>query len=302
MRIRNIALSLLLLSGCSSKENSSDARRVADDTPTFQASFDYKPETPRNGKLLGIIELGYSGFNSFIVRMDNQDRWSLEKVTYDESYVGDGSITFDYVLSEIQKFRSEMIEYGVSNHDINFVASSSAIRNQKVVDITEQLRSLNIGIITVSATQEGIYAFDATIPKELKEDAFMVDMGSGNTKVSWMEGSEVKTLETFGSRYHEIGTSDQDARIGIKDAVAQVPSRNRNLCFMVGKIPFLLATKTNNRSTRYTVLESPSAYSFTDEQSQAGLNLYDALWEESTISYVFDWDSNYSIGVLMNVN
>ena len=302
MRIRNIAISLLLSVGCSSSENSTDEKRTIDNTPSFHSSFDYRPEAPVDGKLLGIIELGYSGFNSFIVKMDNQDRWSLEKASYSESYVGDDNVTFDYVLSEIEKFKSEMIEFGVNGNDINFVASSSAIRNQKIVDIAEQLRRLDIGLITVSADQEGRYAFDATLPKDLKKDAFMIDMGSGNTKVSWLEGNKVQTLETFGSRYQEIGITDQEARIGIKEAVGQVPERNRSLCFMVGKIPFLLASETNNRSARYTILEPPNVYSFADVQSMAGLNLYDALWKESTISYVFDWDSNYSIGVLMNVN
>ncbi|MEP1095213.1 MAG: hypothetical protein ABJG78_08895 [Cyclobacteriaceae bacterium] len=302
MRIRYIALSLLLFARCSFSENSSGEKRTTGDLTSFQTSFDYAPEQPVNGKLLGIMELGYSGFNSFIVKMDNQDRWTLEKALYSESHIGDGKVTFEYVLAEIERFKSEMIAFGVDGNNINFVASSSAIRDQKVVGIAEQLRRLDIGLITVSVTQEGTYALHATVPKSLLEDAYMIDIGSGNTKVSWYENGQAQTLETYGSRYKEVGVSDQEARIGIKDAVAQVPSRNRNLCFMVGKIPFLLATLTDNRSKRYTVLEPPDAYSFADAQSQAGLNLYDALWEEATISYVFDWDSNYSIGVLMNVN
>ena len=302
MKTRNIILIYILLIGCSSPENSSGSENSIDDIPAFQSSFDYQPEPPVDGKLLGIIELGYSGFNSFIVRMDKQDRWSLEKAMYSESYVGDNKITFDQVISKIELFKTDMLDYGVGNDDINFVASSSAIRNQKVVDISQRLRRLNIGLITVSAEQEGYYSLYATVPKEFRENAFMIDIGSGNTKISWIENNEPKSVETYGSRYYEVGTSDQQARIGIKDAIAQVPNKNRQLCFMVGKIPHLLATITNNRTRRYTVLESPEAYTFSEDKEKAGLNIYDAIWEESTFSYVFDWDSNFSIGVLMNVN
>ncbi len=273
-----------------------------DEIPAFLSSFDYQPEPPVDGKLLGIIELGYSGFNSFIVRMDNEDRWSLEKATYGKSGVGEGEVTFDQVFSQVEEFRTEMMKFGVKRNDINLVASSSALRDRKVVAIADRLRILNIGLITVNAVQEGNYALLATVPKEFASNSFMVDIGSGNTKISWTEGGEAKSVETYGSLYFQSGISDQEARIGIKEALATVPDENRSLCFMVGKIPFVLATATNNRNKRYTILESPEAYDFTEVQQKAGLNLYDALWQESTISYVFDWDSNFSIGVLMNVN
>lgn len=290
------------MAGCSTAENSSNSSGSTENLESFQTSFDFQPEAPVNGKLLGIIELGYSGFNSFIVTMDKEDRWSLEKAIYSESQVADGDVTLESVIAKIEQFKSEMIEFGVDGNNINLVASSSAIRDQKVVEIANKLRAMDVGLITVSAEQEGTYALYATVPRALLENAYMIDIGSGNTKVSWLESGEAKTLETFGSRYKEAGVTDQDARIGIKEAVAQVPTKNRDLCFLVGKIPFLLAKTTNNRSTRYTILESPKAYTFEKEQQQAGLNLYDALWEESTISYVFDWDSNFSIGVLMTVN
>ncbi len=302
MGTKNIIATLILFVGCSTSENNSSTPTSIDELPEFLSSFDYQPKPPVDGELLGIIELGYSGFNSFIVRMDNKDRWRLEKATFGESKVGDGEITFDQVFSQIEKFKADMIEFGVDRNDINLVASSSALKERKVLDIAERLRRLNIGLITVSARQEGNYALLATVPKAFMKNAFMVDIGSGNTKISWAEGNETKSVETVGSRYFESGISDQQARIGIKEALATVPEENKGLCFMVGKIPYLLATATDNRTRRYTVLEPPEAYNFEEKHELAGLNLYDALWQESTISYVFDWDSNFSIGVLMNVN
>jgi hypothetical protein len=296
-----IALAILII-GCSNPESSSDEESYVEESPVFLSSFDYNPEPPENGELLGIIELGYSGFNSFIVTMDRQDRWRLEKSVYGESYVSSDQITFEQVLKRIEKFKSTMIQFGVPENNINFVASSNAIKSEKVVDIARRLRQMNIGLITVNAKQEGNYALYATVPKEFFPHAFMIDIGSGNTKISWVDKKEPITIETYGSKYYEDGVSDQQARIGIKEAIAQVPAKNKTVCFMVGKIPYLLATITNNRTSRYTILEVPDAYSFREEQEMAGLNLYGAIWEESTISYVFDWDSNFSIGVLMNVN
>ncbi len=302
MRFKHIIIATILLGGCTTQEGSSDSEGSAENTPAFLSSFDYQPESPTDGKLLGIIELGYSGFNSFIVSIDNEDRWALEKAIYDESKVGDGKVTFDHVISKIKEFRTEMIEFGVNENDINLVASSSALRDQKVVEIAEKLRGLDIGLITIDATQEGRYAFLATVPKEFQKSSFMVDIGSGNTKISWFEGTEIRSIETVGSRYFESGVSDQQARIGIKEALATVPPENKNICFMVGGLPHLLANSTDNRNSRYTILEPPEEYTFSERPEQAGLNLYDALWQEATIAYVFDWDSNFSIGVLMNVN
>lgn len=302
MRTEHIILALILLWGCNSPESSDSSGNSTDDLPLFQSSFDYQPEPPIEGKLLGIIELGYSGFNSFVVKMDKQDRWSLEKSVYGKSHVGDDSVTFDHVISKIEDFKTDMIQFGVDPNDINLVASSSAIRNQKVIEIANRLRQLNIGLITVNAEKEGQYSLHATVPKDFRENAFMIDIGSGNTKISWVEDNQTRSIETFGSRYFEIGISDQQARIGIKEAIAQVPNKNKYLCFMVGNMPHVLALATNNRNARYTVLEEPDTYEFSNEQEKAGLNLYDALWEESTFSYVFDWESNFSIGVLMNVN
>ncbi len=294
---------LTVLAGCSSSDGTSDYSQLdPDDQVAFLSSFDYQPAKPVGGKLLGIIELGYTGFNSFTVRMDNQDRWVLEKAVYGESYISDGAITFEHVMNKIDQFKAEMITYGVSRNNINFVASSSAIKNDRVIEIADRLRQLNIGIITVNADQEGNYALQATVPPDLYAHAFMVDVGSGNTKVTWIKDGKAQTIETYGSKYYEEGISDEEAFKSIREALIRVPAQNKQICFMVGKVPYTLATATNNRNGRYTILESPTSYKLREEQELAGLNIYKALYEESTISHVFDWDSNFSIGVLMTVN
>ena len=294
---------ITLFFSCGQSKTASEESTVqTQKAPEFVNSFDFKPEPPVNGKLLGIIELGYSGFNSFIVKMDDQDRWSLEKADYSESHVAENEVTFNHVISEIRRFKKDMIEYGVDPYDINLVASSSAIKNKKVSRIASRLRSLNIGMITVNAEQEGTFALFATVPRQMLEHSFMVDIGSGNTKVSWLQDGVPTTLETYGSKYFQQGTNDSVVSKSIKNLIAKVPEENKKMCFMVGKIPFLLATITDHRDGRYTVLEEPTRYQVTDIQEKSGLVIYEGIYEPNTMSYVFDWESNFSIGVLMSVN
>ena len=294
-------VALLLLSACASSGDQNNSTS-SDGEITFVTSFDYQPETPINGQQLGIIELGYTGFNSFMVNMDNRDRWSLEKANYSESYVGDGKVTLEHVLNKIDHFKQDMIQHGVQEYNISFVASSSAVKNDRVLEIIERLRQMDLGVITVNAEQEGYYAHYATIPEKFAENSFMVDIGSGNTKITWIDKGEIKTIESYGSKYYQQEIPMEEARNGIKRALWEVPDKNKNLCFLVGKIPYLLATASNNRDGRYSILEAPDTYEFKDEQELAGLNLYHAIWNKETIAHVFDWDSNFSIGVLMAVN
>ena len=51
-------------------------------TQTARAPFNYTPPTPVNGKLKGVVDMGATGFNSFIITVDAQDRWKLEKADF----------------------------------------------------------------------------------------------------------------------------------------------------------------------------------------------------------------------------
>ena len=67
-------------------------------TTTSTPSFNYTAPEPVNGKLRGVVELGATGFNSFIIRADAQKNWKLEKADYGssllyESMTNDADIT-----------------------------------------------------------------------------------------------------------------------------------------------------------------------------------------------------------------
>jgi hypothetical protein len=54
-------------------------------TTSETAAFAYTPPAPVDGKLRGVVELGASGFNSFIIKVDKEKRWNLEKSEFGNS-------------------------------------------------------------------------------------------------------------------------------------------------------------------------------------------------------------------------
>ena len=55
--------------------------------------FNYTPEKPVNGSLRGVVELGATGFNSFVINMDNQKRWEIVSKDFGESLAYEGLAT-----------------------------------------------------------------------------------------------------------------------------------------------------------------------------------------------------------------
>jgi len=113
------------------KETTSPARPVEEEekpstkskTTTTRSSFSYLPPAPVNGKLKGVVELGASGFNSFIVNIDAKKTWKLEKAEFGSSLVYENMATDDDVRAGLKNYISNMLNYGVSGKDIHFVVS-----------------------------------------------------------------------------------------------------------------------------------------------------------------------------------
>ncbi len=286
----------------SSPENESPAKIDQQNTSRKSASFTYNPPAPVNGKLKGVVELGASGFNSFIINVDSKKNWKLEKAEFGSSLVHENMATEEDVRSGLKKYIAQMLDFGVGPNDIHFVVSSSAAKSPEVVKIQAGLKSLKYVVNTVNATQEGQYALKATLPKVYEGNAFVVDIGSGNTKVSWLENGTMKSLESYGSKYYQNGTSSETVFAAIKAIAAKVPSNKAKTCFIIGGAPFELAKTHRNGKERYTVLKAPNEYDLKGEKVQAGLNIYRALVDGSGCdTFVFDWDSNFTIGFLLTL-
>ena len=280
-------------SGSSSNNATSNGPRPA---------FTYTPPAPQNGKLKGVVELGASGFNSFVIRIDDQKRWKLEKAEFGNSLVMENMASDDDIRAGLKSYIGKMLDFGVGGRDIHFVVSSGAIKAEGTQKIIRALKSLNYVVNTVTPEKEGALGLRSVLPADYEDNSYVVDIGSGNTKISWKEGGTTKALETYGAKYYQNNTSDETVAAEVKAKAKQIPADNRKTCFIIGGVPFELAKAVRKNKERYTTLDAPSAYKLDEAKSKAGLNIYRAIAEATgTTQFVFDWDANFTIGYLLTL-
>jgi hypothetical protein len=284
------------------EESSKPADTEATDEATSRPTFSYTPPAPQNGKLKGVVELGASGFNSFIITVDTQKAWKLEKAEFGNSLVLENMATDQDVREGLKKYISGMLNYGVAGRDIHFVVSSGAVKADNTQKIIKALKSLNYVVNTVTAEQEGRLALRSVLPKDFESNGFVVDIGSGNTKISWKEGGKTSALEGPGAKYFQNGDDDAKVYSDVKALAEKIPAANRKTCFIIGGVPFELAKQVRNGKERFTVLNAPTAYKSTEAKTKAGVNIYKAIADGTNCElFVFDWDANFTIGYLLTL-
>ena len=267
-----------------------------------------KPETlqiltpqPINGQYRGVIELGGSGFNSFIINIDSLGSWFLEKAEFGVSQVYENQVTEDSIRIGLERYFAAMLEYDVPLEGIHFIMSSTAVKNEKVIAISAVLSEMGYEVNSVDARMEGVYGLMATLPKKYENEAFVVDVGSGNTKISWIENNEIKSLETYGSKYYLDSISDKVVYDEILSLTSQVPAAQSKICFLIGGVPYKMSRETAKEDERYTPLLKASEYHFNDPKMKSGLNIYKAIMDGTKCQNpVFDVDCNFSIGFLID--
>lgn len=267
-----------------------------------KATWDYTAAKPIGGKLKGVVELGASGFNSFIIKTDSDKNWSLEKAEWGNSLVYEGLASGVDVRQGLKQYIAKFLDYGVSGNEIHFVVSSGALKNDKTKPITKALKDLGFVVNEVTPEQEGTYALKSVLPKVYEENAFVVDIGSGNTKVSWMEGGKIQAHESYGAKYFQNNTSDAAVYADAKKIGEMIPDSKTGTCFILGGVPFTLAKEGRSGKERYTILGPPDSYQFDEAKTKAGLNIYQGIKDGTGCDqYVFDWDANFTIGFLLTL-
>ena len=265
--------------------------------------FSYTPEKPVHGKLRGVVELGATGFNSFVINLDEQRRWEIISKDFGTSLAYEGLATTEDIREGLKKYIGGMLDKGVAKKDIHFVISSGAQKEPKTTIISNELKKMGYVVNAVSPDQEAKFGLKATIPTSFADNSFMVDIGSGNTKVSWEEGGTLKALELPGAKYYEKGTSDEEVYNAIKTQISKIPADKRNVGFIIGGVPFTLAKQHRKGEERYTVLRDAGSYKPVDKKMSSGLNIYKAIVDGTqTDTFVFDWDANFTIGFLLGLN
>ena len=266
------------------------------------AGFDYTPGVPVNGKLKGVAELGATGFNYFIVRIDAQKNWKLEKAEFNVSLIKENLATEEDIKEGLRKYISAMFDYGVGPKDIHFVVSSGAAKEPSTGKIISALKAMKYYVNVVTPLQEAKLAYQAAMPREFRNSGFVVDIGSGNTKIAWMSGSAPTGLELPGAKYYQEDQTDAAVYKEVSAKIKMVPSNLRGKCFIIGGVPFSLAKQSRNGLERYTVLKAPGDYTGKDVKEKSGLNIYKAIADATGCQqFVFDWDANFTIGFLLGL-
>ncbi len=272
-------------------------------TPKFEhRTFAYTPQDPVDGSLKGVVEVGATGFNSFIVKIDNQKNWKAISKDFGASLVYEGLATTEDIRAGLKKYLASMFEKGVANKNMHFVISSGAQKEPKTAIISSELKKMGYVVNLVTPEQEGKLALKSVQPASYKNSSYVVDIGSGNTKVSWYEGNTLKALELPGAKYYEKNMTPEAVYNEVKSKMATVPKDKREVCFIIGGVPFELAKDIRQNEERFTVLQPPAFYKSDKEKVKAGLNIYKAIVDATgTDTYVFDWDANFTIGFLLSL-
>jgi hypothetical protein len=281
----------------------SEAAQPTASSPGVQpVAFAYEAPAPVGGKLKGVVELGASGFNSFVVRIDQNRNWKLEQAEFGNSLVLENMATDNDVRLGLKSYIGKMLDTGVSGRDIHFVVSSGALMAPTTVKIMKSLKSLGYVVNTVTAEKEGVLGLRSVLPPSFAGKAFVADIGSGNTKISWLNGNSPQSLESYGAKYFEKNTADAVVAADVKAKAEQVPAGLRQTCFIIGGIPSELAKQVRQGKERYTVLKAADAYQLTNAKGKSGLTIYKALAEGTGCQqFVFDWDANFTIGYLLTL-
>jgi len=283
--------------------NTKDPSTTTKATNTDDREFNYTPEKPENGTLRGVVELGATGFNSFVINMDNQKRWEIVSKDFGESLAYEGLATTEDIRAGLKKYISGMFDKGVAKNNIHFVISSGAQKEPKTAIISNELKKMGYIVNNVTPQQEAKLGLRATMPPSFADNSYMVDIGSGNTKLSWDENGSLKSVELPGAKYYEKGTADDAVYDEVKRQASRIPEGKRNVGFILGGVPFTLAKQHRKGEERYTVLKAPASYKAVDKKMGAGLNIYKGFVDATgTDTFVFDWDANFTIGFLLSLN
>ena len=277
------------------------------DTPTF----DYARPKPVNGKLKGVVELGAQGFNYFIVDIDKDKRWDLKQVEWNGAgYVLEGLQTGKSVTKQLRQFIGEIRDYGVAGKDIHFVVSSGAAKSPEIATITRDLKELDYVVNIVTEEEEGTYAAKCLLDESLEKKAFVLDIGSGNTKVAWMEGDDIIAKGTYGSKYYLNEDYDKEAAADYDRKVVRevravgggvLPERTK-ICLLIGGIGYGLAKQSRIGKEPYTVLQPLDEYELGDQKMRSGINILQGILDGSRAErIVFPWDANFTIGFLLTL-
>ncbi len=230
-------------------------------------------------------------------------KWApLGSKDFGKSFAYEGLANTEDIRKGLKDYIGMMLDKGVKSKNIHFVISSGAQKEPKTTIISSELRKMGFVVNLVTAEQEGKLALKSVLPKAYEDNAFVVDIGSGNTKISWIDG-DTKSVEAPGAKYYEKDLKDDAVYAEVKKLGEKIPENKREVCFIIGGVPFELASQTRQGEERFTVLNDPASYNTDKIKTKSGVNIYKAIKDATNCdTFVFDWDANFTIGFLLSLN
>lgn len=260
------------------------------------------PPKPVNGVDKGVAVLGASGYDTFVAIVDKQGNYETTFKKFGNSLAIEGLTNDAEVKAQLKDYLAQMLNFGAKPNNVHFVVSSGALKEGKTEQIAQAIQKSGFVVNRITAEQEGIYALKAAMHPNYKNKAFAVDLGSGNTKISWYDSNgNPQTREAVGAKYFQNGLSDSDVFAGVQRIAGQVPQDRREICFLIGGVPNSLA-KRSGGSGRYIALNDLDSYKATDKKETSGLNILKAIQAGTNVKqFVFDDMANFGIGFLMSI-
>jgi hypothetical protein len=253
-------------------------------------------------KTKGVIELGSDGFNSFVINVDENKNWELVKSQFGKSYLMESTSSNASIIEGLTNYVREIYEVGVDPDDIHFVVSSGAANQNTTASIVSSIEKIGYVVNVVSSEKEGQLAFKSVIPDSQKNETMVIDVGSSNTKISWLELNEIVSISTYGSKYFKNNISDTIVCKALKDVAIKMPKNRTKLVYLIGGMPYKYAKQTRQETERYTKLAPLETYTPMDEKERCGALILKKLQDVGQIEeYIFDWDSNFAIGFLLEL-
>lgn len=298
------ALIALTLGGCKQKATQTETEVDSSSVNTFS----YTPaKVDSLGKMKAIAVLGATGFDCFIIKIDKDKNWKVLKKDFGVSLVTEGLTSGETIKAKLQDYIKSVLDFGVKGNNIHFVVSSGAQKKDGIKDIIAALKEIGYVVNEVSVEQEAKYAFRDAMPKDFETEGFVVDMGSGNSKIAYMKDGNIETIETYGSKYYKENTDDQTVYDDVKKKLSAIPAANCEKLFIIGGVPSKMAGVFKKGEEQFTILSTTTSdydklIEEKGEQVKCGINIYKAILDATDVKQVvFDWDGNFSIGVLLEM-
>lgn len=218
-----------------------------------------------------------------------------------------GTKTDEEIKKGLKDYIQQILNFGVESKNVHFVVSSGAQKENVVKRLIGSLQQIGYVVNPVSPEQEGQLALRCVLPKEYEKNSFIVDIGSGNTKISYMENGKAIGLETLGAKFYEKNVSSANAQEEVKQIAIKIPADKRQYGFIIGGVPFEMAKSKRAGEERYTVL--PTKISEYDalvkekgKKVESGLVIFDGIVQSTQCKkFIFDWDANFTIGFLLEL-